>query len=94
MYKTVSLWDGSFMPLFYIAAWVLFLSGSALTLGTGFIFKLLMGTFTVSTGGTLGACAASGKIDTDITGQNILLVRNYSYDHSYHICYNFRKKGP
>ena len=44
--------------LLYIVACVLFLPGSVLTLGAGFIFKLLLGTITVSIGATLGACAA------------------------------------
>jgi uncharacterized membrane protein YdjX (TVP38/TMEM64 family) len=44
--------------LFYIVACVLFLPGSALTLGAGFLFKLLWGPVIVSIGATLGACAA------------------------------------
>ena len=47
-----------FVIAFYIVACVLFLPGSVLTLGAGFIFKLFVGTITVSIGSTLGACAA------------------------------------
>jgi uncharacterized membrane protein YdjX (TVP38/TMEM64 family) len=47
-----------FVAAFYIVACILFLPGSVLTLGAGFIFKLLVGTVTVSIGSTLGACAA------------------------------------
>ena len=44
--------------LFYVVACVLFLPGSILTIGAGFLFKLRSGTVTVSIGATLGACAA------------------------------------
>ncbi|MHC4756100.1 MAG: FAD-dependent oxidoreductase, partial [Planctomycetota bacterium] len=47
-----------FVAAFYIIACVLFLPGSILTLGAGFLFKLFLGTVTVSIGSTLGACAA------------------------------------
>ena len=47
-----------FVVLFYIVACVVFLPGSILTLGAGFIFSVLVGTITVSIGSTLGACAA------------------------------------
>jgi len=36
----------------------LLLPGSVLTLGAGFLFKIVIGTVTVSIGSTLGACAA------------------------------------
>jgi uncharacterized membrane protein YdjX (TVP38/TMEM64 family) len=42
----------------YVVACVLFLPGSVLTLGAGFVLKTLWGTATVSAGSTLGACAA------------------------------------
>ena len=42
----------------YVAACVLMLPGSVLTLGAGFLFGVLVGTVTVSIGSTLGACAA------------------------------------
>jgi uncharacterized membrane protein YdjX (TVP38/TMEM64 family) len=42
----------------YIVACVLFVPGSVLTLGAGFLFGLLAGSITVSIGSTAGACAA------------------------------------
>ena len=54
----LGIWGPVFVAAFYIVACVLFLPGSVLTLGTGFIFKLIVGTITVSIGSTLGACAA------------------------------------
>ena len=56
--QRLGLWGPGFVVVFYILACVMFLPGSVLTLGTGFIFKLLVGTITVSIGSTLGACAA------------------------------------
>jgi uncharacterized membrane protein YdjX (TVP38/TMEM64 family) len=47
-----------FVAGFYILACILFLPGSVLTLGAGFIFKVVKGSITVSIGSTLGACAA------------------------------------
>lgn len=54
----LGIWGPVFVAAFYIVACILFLPGSVLTLGAGFIFKLLVGTITVSIGSTLGACAA------------------------------------
>lgn len=54
----LGIWGPVFVVAFYIVACVLFLPGSVLTLGAGFLFKLLVGTITVSIGSTLGACAA------------------------------------
>ena len=54
----LGIWGPVFVIAFYILACILFLPGSILTLGAGFIFKLLIGTITVSIGSTLGACAA------------------------------------
>ncbi|MBW7991279.1 MAG: TVP38/TMEM64 family protein [Planctomycetes bacterium] len=51
-------WGPVFVIAFYIVACVLLLPGSILTLGTGFIFKVVVGTITISIGSTLGACAA------------------------------------
>lgn len=54
----LGVWGPIFVVAFYIVACILFLPGSVLTLGAGFIFKLLIGTITVSIGSTLGACTA------------------------------------
>ena len=56
--QQLGAWGPIFVAAFYIAACILFLPGSVLTLGAGFIFKLLVGTITVSIGSTAGACAA------------------------------------
>lgn len=56
--KGLGLWAPVFVAAFYVAACVFLLPGSVLTLGAGFLFKLLLGTVTVSIGSTLGACAA------------------------------------
>ena len=42
----------------YVVACLLFVPGSLLTLGTGFLFGVVWGTVTVSIGSTLGATAA------------------------------------
>jgi uncharacterized membrane protein YdjX (TVP38/TMEM64 family) len=54
----LGVWGPIFVAALYIVACILFFPGSVLTLGAGFIFKLLVGTITVSIGSTLGACAA------------------------------------
>ena len=54
----LGLWGPVFVVAFYILASVLFLPGSILTLGAGFLFKVVGGTITVLIGSTLGACAA------------------------------------
>jgi uncharacterized membrane protein YdjX (TVP38/TMEM64 family) len=54
----LGIWGPIFVIAFYIVACVLLLPGSILTLGAGFIFKVIIGTITVSIGSTLGACAA------------------------------------
>jgi uncharacterized membrane protein YdjX (TVP38/TMEM64 family) len=54
----LGFWGPVIVAVLYIVACILFLPGSVLTLGTGFVFKLLVGTITVSIGSTLGACAA------------------------------------
>ena len=56
--QILGVWAPVFVVGFYIVASILFLPGSVLTLGTGFVFKLLVGTIIVSIGSTLGACAA------------------------------------
>ncbi|MHC4110209.1 MAG: TVP38/TMEM64 family protein [Planctomycetota bacterium] len=54
----LGFWGPVFVIVIYIVACILFLPGSVLTLGTGFVFKLFKGTIAVSIGSTLGACAA------------------------------------
>jgi uncharacterized membrane protein YdjX (TVP38/TMEM64 family) len=54
----LGIWGPAVVVLFYIVACLLFLPGSLLTIGAGFIFKLALGTATVSVGATIGACAA------------------------------------
>lgn len=54
----LGIWGPVFVVVFYVVACVLFLPGSVLTLGAGFIFKVVVGTITVSVASTLGACAA------------------------------------
>jgi uncharacterized membrane protein YdjX (TVP38/TMEM64 family) len=51
-------WGPIFVSLFYIVACVLFLPGSVLTLGAGFLFGVPVGLLSAWTGATLGACAA------------------------------------
>lgn len=54
----LGFWGPVFVIVLYIVACILFLPGSVLTLGTGFVFELFVGTIAVSIGSTLGACAA------------------------------------
>ncbi|MHC4085395.1 MAG: TVP38/TMEM64 family protein [Planctomycetota bacterium] len=54
----LGFWGPVFVIVLYIVACILFLPGSVLTLGIGFVFKLFIGTIAVSIGSTLGACAA------------------------------------
>jgi uncharacterized membrane protein YdjX (TVP38/TMEM64 family) len=56
--QNLGTWGPAVVILFYIVACICFLPGSVLTLGAGFLFKLVLGTVTVSIGSTLGACAA------------------------------------
>lgn len=51
-------WAPVFVVVFYIVACVLFLPGSVLTLGAGFLFGVVQGVIVVSIGSTLGAVAA------------------------------------
>ena len=51
-------WGPALVAAVYIPACVLFLPGSVITLGAGFLFGLLAGTIAVSIGSTLGAGAA------------------------------------
>jgi uncharacterized membrane protein YdjX (TVP38/TMEM64 family) len=56
--QTLGIWGPVFVAAFYVVACVLFLPGSILTLGAGFLFRVIKGSFIVSVGSTLGACAA------------------------------------
>lgn len=56
--QDLGFWGPVFIVVFYVVASVLFLPGSVLTLGAGFLFKVVLGTITVSVGSILGACAA------------------------------------
>ena len=54
----LGLWGPVAVGAIYVAACVLFLPGSILTLGAGVLFGLVGGTITVSISSTVGACAA------------------------------------
>ncbi|MHC4396365.1 MAG: FAD-dependent oxidoreductase [Planctomycetota bacterium] len=56
--QSLGIWGPILVVVFYVAACILFLPGSVLTLGTGFVFKIFIGTVIVSISSTLGACAA------------------------------------
>ena len=52
------MWAPLFVAGFYVLAAVLFLPGSVITLGAGFLFGVTTGLLTVWIGANLGACAA------------------------------------
>jgi uncharacterized membrane protein YdjX (TVP38/TMEM64 family) len=54
----LGVWGPIVVAAFYVLACVFLLPGSVLTLGAGFVFRVVVGTITVSIGSTLGACAA------------------------------------
>lgn len=56
--QNIGVWGPVVIAGAYVVSCVLFVPGTILTLGAGFLFKLLVGTITVSIGSTLGACAA------------------------------------
>jgi uncharacterized membrane protein YdjX (TVP38/TMEM64 family) len=56
--QELGVWGPVFVAAFYVAACVLLIPGSVLTLGAGFLFEVIRGTLTVSIGSTVGACAA------------------------------------
>jgi uncharacterized membrane protein YdjX (TVP38/TMEM64 family) len=56
--EALGIWGPIVFIVLYIAATVLFVPGSALTLGAGAIFGLVRGSILVSVGSTLGATAA------------------------------------
>jgi uncharacterized membrane protein YdjX (TVP38/TMEM64 family) len=53
-------WGPVVLALAYVVATVLFVSGAVMTLGSGFLFGLAVGTLTVSLGSIVGASAAFG----------------------------------
>jgi len=56
--KGLGAWGPVFVVAFYVLACVLFLPGSILTLGAGFLFGVPVGFLTVWIGANLGACVA------------------------------------
>jgi len=54
----LGIWGPVVVAVSYIVACVLLIPGSILTLGAGLLFKIILGTVTVSIGSTLGASAA------------------------------------
>ena len=56
--RGLGAWGGLVIIGAYIAATVLFVPGSVLTLGAGFLFGVVVGTVWASVGSTLGAAAA------------------------------------
>ncbi|MDQ7785853.1 MAG: TVP38/TMEM64 family protein [Desulfomonilaceae bacterium] len=56
--RSLGAWGPIFLTLFYIVACLVFLPGSVLTLGAGFLFGVPIGLLSAWTGATLGACAA------------------------------------
>ncbi|HTY23140.1 MAG TPA: FAD-containing oxidoreductase [Desulfomonilaceae bacterium] len=56
--RGLGAWGPVFVAAFYILACVLFLPGSVLTLGAGFLFGVPVGFLTVWIGANLGACVA------------------------------------
>ncbi len=56
--RGLGFWGPVLVIALYIAACVLLLPGSVLTLGAGFVFHLVVGIIIVSIGSTLGACTA------------------------------------
>jgi uncharacterized membrane protein YdjX (TVP38/TMEM64 family) len=56
--QELGIWGPAFFVACYILACIFFIPGSVLTIGSGFIFKVIKGSITVSIGSTLGACAA------------------------------------
>lgn len=56
--ESVGHWGPPLLGVAYVAACVLFVPGSILTLGAGFLFGVVWGTITVSVASVLGATAA------------------------------------
>ena len=58
--RDLGAWGPVVLAAVYVVATVLFVPGSILTLGAGFLWGLLIGIVTISVGSTLGAAAAFG----------------------------------
>ena len=56
--KGMGLWGPVIVACLYAVGAILFLPGSFMTMAAGFLFKVVLGTITVSVGSTIGACAA------------------------------------
>ncbi len=56
--QSLGAWGPIFVAVFYVVAAVLFLPGSVLTLGAGFLFGVPIGLLSAWAGATVGACAA------------------------------------
>jgi len=56
--RGLGAWGPVFVAVFYVVACILFLPGSVLTLGAGFLFGVPVGLLCAWTGATVGACAA------------------------------------
>jgi uncharacterized membrane protein YdjX (TVP38/TMEM64 family) len=56
--REIGMWGPILLAAVYILATVLFVPGSLITLGAGFVFGVVVGTITVSLGSALGASAA------------------------------------
>lgn len=56
--KGMGIWGPVVVASLYAAGAILFLPGSFMTMAAGFLFKVVLGTITVSVGSTIGACAA------------------------------------
>jgi uncharacterized membrane protein YdjX (TVP38/TMEM64 family) len=56
--RGMGVWGPLFVVAVYILTTILFVPGSLVTLGAGFVFGVVLGTITVSVGSTLGASAA------------------------------------
>lgn len=56
--QQMGVWGPVIAACLYVVGAVLFLPGSFMTMASGFLFKVFLGTITVSVGSTIGACAA------------------------------------
>ena len=56
--QSMGFWGPVIVACLYAIGAVFFLPGSFMTMAAGFLFKVVLGTITVSVGSTIGACAA------------------------------------